>query len=217
VLEQDTQKEVAEWILANDGLFYAALSGFADAEGTVGLNIHKNIHKNARPGRSATPVFQICNKNKMICDDFANGIRRRGFDARCHWNVDTCAVKQWEVTVRGLDALPLLEKLKFRHEEKIEAKILVLANDGSSWDEVGPIYKAFRRRIREGRDLCVLSAERAFAIRHKFKQAKLSRYAEITKSAQALRLEGLKVEEIATALGWSVRTIYRHLEKLREI
>jgi hypothetical protein len=120
---------------------------------------------------------------------------------------------QWALTISSKDVIPMVDQLTLRHEEKIAARNLIRRLAGTPWDEAGPKYKAFRREIKLGRNVCVLAAKREYENRTRMKQIKVRLEQEITRRAHSLYVAGLRPQNIATLLGRSPRTIYRRVAR----
>lgn len=206
-------KRVRASIMKDDALFYAALSGFADAEGHVGLGSGGGYVKGREPTKS---MFIVSNSNKIILDDFQAGLEQRGFSSSFRTPRDEIGAA-WDLGVFNRNAVRLLPKLGLRHAEKIAAKKLVFTHWKKPWAEVRPLYRAFRDRIKFERDSCVRTAEMAYLNRSRMKLYKKEKYREISRRAFTLRLRGLTIDEIARALGKSPRTVYRRLALEDEI
>jgi hypothetical protein len=198
-------KEVNNEVLNSKGLFYAALGGFSDAEGYIGLRERHN-------GKSAA-TFGVSNTNVRICNDFLVGLRRRSFSGSVNKMREVNGQIQWELTVSSKDVIPLVERLPLRHEEKIAARNLVRRLSGRPWDKAGLTYKDFRRAIKVGRNACVLAAKREYENRNRMKQIRVQLEQEITRRAHSLYIAGLRPQYIATLLGRSQRTIYRRVAR----
>ncbi|MBI3115842.1 MAG: hypothetical protein HYZ12_00730, partial [Thaumarchaeota archaeon] len=197
-------KSVDEPTSGDDRLFYTALTGFADAEGYVGLKKSQG---------HAYAYFSVSNKNRRICNDFLAGLRKRGFSSLVCNRPRADGSPQWELEVHGTNAVALLERLDFRHPEKDAAKKITIENNRHPWVKVGPAYRALRERIRKERNSCVLAARRAYGNKNAVRQAKFERYKEVTRTVWIQRLAGLRPIEIAMSLGMSWRTVYRRLSR----
>jgi hypothetical protein len=198
-------KEVDDVILNDSELFYAALGGFSDAEGFVGLTGRYN-------GKSAA-AFGVSNRNVRICNDFLRGLRRRGFSGNLSKTRSVDGQIQWALAVSPKDVIPLVDRLLLKHEEKIAARNLVRRLAGTSWEQAGPIYKDFRRTIKVGRNACVSAAKREYENRERMKEIRVQLEQEITRRAHSLYIAGLRPHYIATLLGRSQRTIYRRVAR----
>jgi len=198
-------KEVNDGILKNDDSFYAALGGFSDAEGFIGLRGRYN-------GKSAA-AYGVSNSKVQICNDFLKGLRQRGFSGSVYKMREVSGLIQWELSVSSKDVIPLVDRLLLKHEEKIAARNLVRSLAGTPWDRAGPTYKDFRRAIKLRRNACVLAAKREYENRNRMRQIRVQLEQEITRRAHSLYAAGLRPQYIATLLGRSERTIYRRVAR----
>jgi hypothetical protein len=192
-------------ILHDDRLFYEALSGFADAEGHVGLRMSAG---------KAYADFSISNRNYRIMSHFLRGLRLRDHSANLY-AINGPEV-QWQLELFGVSALDLLPNVTFRHREKILRKQLASKFNAQPWSTAGPLYKAHREVIRLERDLLGGVAERRYRLREKRKQHKMEIWRSKVEAAFPVIAQGLSIEEVAEKLGCSIRTAYRRKEKFRE-
>ena len=191
--------------MKNDESFYAALGGFSDAEGFIGLR--------GRHAGKSEAAFSVSNSHARICNDFLVGLRLRGFSGNVNKMREVAGQIQWELWVSSKDVLPLADRLLLKHEDKIAARILVRRLCGTPWGAAGPTYKAFRHAIKLGRNACVLAAKREYENRNKMRQIRVQLEHEITRRAHSLYIAGLRPQYIATLLGRSERTIYRRVAR----
>lgn len=148
-----------------------------------------------------------------ICEGFLKGLRQRGFSRSPSKTREVNGQVQWQLTVSPKDVMPVIAKLPLRHEEKTAARAIVRKLDGTPWAGASLTYKRFRSGIRVARNHCVLAAKREYEHRDNMKQIKILLEREITRRAHSLRVAGLRLEQIATLLGRSQRTIYRRVAR----
>lgn len=92
----------------------------------------------------AYAFFSVSNKNRRICNDFLVGLQERGFSSHVYNHPRSDGSPQWELEVHGANAVEVVQKLDFRHPEKVAAKIMTIGSDRGPWVKVGPTYKALR-------------------------------------------------------------------------
>ena len=136
-----------------DDLFYAALSGFVDAEGHISPGNGGGYAKGREPSKS---IFLVSNTNNAILQDFQRGLRQRGLRTGLRKSRDGIE-RLWELWAFNRNALNLLPKLDLRHPENVIAKQLVLANWDKPWAEVNPFTECFVT-VSRSRGICVCGA-----------------------------------------------------------
>ncbi|MDG6999428.1 MAG: helix-turn-helix domain-containing protein [Nitrososphaerota archaeon] len=187
----------------DDSLFFAALSGFTDAEGHIVVR-----------GTSATthPVFGLSNRSVSILESFQRGLKRRGIRAAIYMVKDSQRRDHYLLNVYGSEVLKLLPKLRIRHTEKIIAATLAQRLSGQYWNYAKYVYRSFRDTIRNDRDKFVREAEIAYASRFRRKQEKDHLFQHSILLAIKMKKQGRTVEEIALASGRSPRSVYRWIK-----
>lgn len=197
-------KRLDTYVLQKDELFYAALAGFADAEGYIGLReLGKKVHSR----------FTLSNRSKVILSDFQQGLKARGLDAKLYALRGKGGRIQWQLEVHEQNALRLLPLLKLRHGEKLTAKNIVLQNHERPWPVAGSVYKSFRSEVREERNACIQAAQEAYLHRGERKERRSEELRKRMLLAYSLRNKGSSIAQIGRALGCSQRTVYRWLSR----
>jgi hypothetical protein len=147
---------------------------------------------------------------------FQVGLREKGYRAQVYALTEKDGSIQWQLEVVGKEAIKLLRRLDFRHDEKMEAKVPVQSYTGKPWSEVGPMYGAFRERINKGRDRCVDAARKAFSLRFKRKKQKAGLLRTKMVKAKKLWNTGHEPESIVKSFGRSLRTVYRWHKSMKK-
>ncbi len=173
-------EEVDEDVLSDDESFYAALGGFADAEGHISLS--------RRQCAKSAAVFGLSNSNVRICEGFLKGLRQRGFSGSLSKIREVDGHVQRQLAVSPKDVMPVIARLPLRHEEKTAARAIVRKLDGTPWARASLTYRRFRSGIRVARNHCVLAAKREYENRDNMKQIKILLEREITRRAHSLSL-----------------------------
>ncbi len=190
--------------LEKDSLFYAALSGFTDAEGHIAV----------RDARGKTRVvFGLSNRNKAILELFKQGLGKRGMSVGICKVVDQWKKDYYLLSASGLEAIKILSELRLRHEEKVNASRLAEAMSNLHWSSAAPVYRSFRNEIRVERDRFVKEAEVAYTFRQERRQLKKQIFDGMILSARKMKERGHSNDEIALASKRSSRTVYRWLQK----
>jgi hypothetical protein len=204
-------QRVERSVLREDELFYAALSGFSDAEGHAGLT---------KGGDKARAVYTLSNMNGRVMHDFLQGLNSREGNAHLYIQrreeVNGQEKVQWQLNVHGAYALRLLPNIGFRHREKIVGRQLTIAYSGHPWNVAGPIYKDYRRKILAERDALEALAARRFLLRADRRRRRKEIFNRRVESTAELFAKGLSMKEVAESLNCSIRTAYRRKERLRK-
>ena len=193
-------------ILDDDLLFYSALSGFADAEGHVGLR---------KSGTKSYSCFTLSNRNHEIMEDFQRGLRQRGHRPSLSPLLTKQKI-QWQLELVGRSCLDLLPKVAFRHTEKIIGAELAFEFDAKPWTVAEPAYSMLKREIGRGRDELCKYAELRYNLRSSRKEQRKKAWESKVESAFPLFTGGLSMTEVAQALNCSIRTAYRRKQKYLE-
>jgi len=189
-------------LILDDRLFYSALSGFADADGHIGLRKVRKL---------ASAIFTLSNRNKELLLGFKVGLEKRGFTPGIYSLHSKNSTVQYQLELRGRNAMKLFLHLEPKHAEKSEALNLALKHYGQDWSIAGAVYRDFRNSIRKGRDLFIAEAKSKYPLRGLVKEERRSTLMEKVRSAQSMRLHGLEIGTIAEKSHRSRRTIYRWL------
>jgi hypothetical protein len=205
-------QRVERSVLREDELFYAALSGFSDAEGHAGLT---------KGGRRARAVYTLSNMNGRVMHDFLRGLNSR--EGNAHLYIQRCEEVrgqekvQWQLNVHGAYALRLLPSIGFRHREKIVGRLMAMAHHGNLWNVAGPLYKAYRRAILVERSELEAVAARRWVLRNERKRRKREIFRQRVESSFELFSRGCSVQKVAETLDCSIRTAYRRKAKFRTV
>ncbi len=182
-------------------VFYAAVSGFGDAEGHVGLGECRGKTR-AR--------FSVSNRNYQILSAFENGLISRRIPSSIGCTLRG-GLPYYTLAVSGENAVALLPYLSFRHPEKSEAKQIVMDNHDRPWDAVESVYRAFRTKIRKQRDDFVSLAKEAYRIWPLRKAQRKELLNDRRDLAIRMRKTNQTIARIEKQLDCSERTVYRYL------
>lgn len=153
---------IPKWIIKNDELFLAFLSGYFDAEGCLSLHYGKS------KSRTFQWVIQSC--DKQILDEITDKLNSMGFDL-CHmlvkkadfrlYNKDFWAIKICTKT----QIYGLLERMRIKHEEKIMKRELARELAKTDWENAQERIASLRNTIKSSVKSCMERAKVAWTTR----------------------------------------------------
>lgn len=185
--------------------FIFGLSGFNDAEGHIGL---------AHSGDKAIARFTISNRVGEILHSFGEGLNQLGILSSLS-ELHTSHASQFQLEVSGKNAMKLLPHLRIRHPEKVEARRIVLEYHGQPWLIAQNVYRKFRQRVKAETAEFVSLADQAYQLRPIRKASRMAEYRRRVESANLMRGNSLRIEDVMRELRCSQRTVYRYLALAR--
>lgn len=183
--------------------FYIAIAGLIDSEGHIGIGAASH---------SYSPVVTISNSDLHLIRLILRSLIERGYRASIQTRILSDGTRCYEVYLSGSSATRLLERVKLRHPEKIEAKRIAVASK-SDPHGARDAYLTLRKHVNHQRNACVESARTAFESRGDKRLRRRDAYNDTIKLAAQLRSRGESISRIGITLGRSQRTIYRLLRR----
>jgi len=156
-------ESIPKWIIKNDELFLAFLSGYFDAEGCLSLYYN---------GKSKSRDFQWILKScdKEILDEITDKLSSMGFDL-CSGLVKKADFKSYNKDLWGIrictrfQIFGLLERMRIKHEEKITKHELACELARTDWKNAQEKIASLRNTIKSSVKSCIENAKVAWTTR----------------------------------------------------
>lgn len=148
---------IPEEIQESESKLLHALGGYADAEGSIYPYCS---------GGHAYAAFVLHSKDYPVLTAFYKALR--GFSYNPYLNISSKVTSKnyMRLGFSAGNALPVLNRLEFRHCDKAKAKQLVLKLHGERWGKAKPEYLAFRDKVKSKAKRCKEEARRDYILRH---------------------------------------------------
>lgn len=146
-------ENIPEWIVKDDGLFFAFLSGYFDAEGCLSL-----CYDNNTKSRSFQWVLQSC--DKKILDEIVYRLNIIGFNL-CNRLIKKADFKSYNKDFWGIKICSrsrifnLVSRMRMKHEEKIMKYKLACELEKNGGENAREKIALLRERIKTNTKNCM--------------------------------------------------------------